>query len=108
MFRRNATQVGPMKKFKSKRVMFKCIAQTISTKLNITRSAHQCENRYKTVVNQRKVGCSILQKSVSNVEKKLNEEERSQNDVSASVSANHDYNGQNSGTNVMIVNFQEI
>ncbi|XP_060854355.1 uncharacterized protein LOC132932136 [Rhopalosiphum padi] len=99
MFRRNVTQVGPMKKFKSKREMFKCIAQTISTKLNITRSAHQCENRYKTVVNQRKVGCSILQKSVSNVEKKLNEEERSQNDVSASVSADHDYNGQNSGTN---------
>jgi len=99
MFRRNVTQVGPMKKFKSKREMFKCIAQTISTKLNITRSAHQCENRYKTVVNQRKVGCSILQKSVSNIEKKLNEEERSQNDVSASVSADHDYNGQNSGTN---------
>jgi len=46
MFRRNVTQVGPMKKFKSKREMFKCIAQTISTKLNITRSAHQCENRY--------------------------------------------------------------
>lgn len=55
--------------------------------------------RYKTVVNQRKVGCSILQKSRSIVENKLNEEERSQNDVSASVSADHDYNGQNSETN---------
>lgn len=55
--------------------------------------------RYKTVVNQRKVGCSILQKSRSNVEKELNEEERLQNDVTASVSADHDYNGQNSGTN---------
>lgn len=55
--------------------------------------------RYKTVVNQRKVGCSILQKSRSNVEKGLNEEERLQNDVTASVSADHDYNGQNSGTN---------
>lgn len=55
--------------------------------------------RYKTVVNQRKVGCSILQKSRSNVEKRLNEEERLQNDVTASVSADHDYNGQNSGTN---------
>lgn len=100
MYRRNVTQVGPMKKFKSKREMFKYIAQTISTKLNITRSAHQCENRYKTVVNQRKVGCSILQKSRPIVENKLNEEERSQNDVSASVSADHDYNGQNSETNV--------
>jgi len=46
MFKRNVTQVGPMKKFKSKREMFKYIAQTISSKLNITRSAHQCENRY--------------------------------------------------------------
>ncbi|XP_060879017.1 uncharacterized protein LOC132951245 isoform X1 [Metopolophium dirhodum] len=99
MYRRNITQVGPMKKFKSKREMFKCIAQTISTKLNIIRSAHQCENRYKTVVNQRKVGCSILQKSRSNVEKRFNEGDRLQNDVTASVSADHDYNGQNSRTN---------
>lgn len=78
--------------------------------------------RYKTVVNQRKVGCSILQKSRSNVEKRFSEGERLQNDVTASVSADHDYNGQNSGTNgnmlqsiiyiffglVIIVNFQEI
>lgn len=128
MYRQNITQVGPMKKFKSKREMFKCIAQSISTKLSIIRSAHQCENRYisykyffsmivvyiihillfteelnlfryKTVINQRKVGCSILQKSRSNVERRLNEEERLQNDVTASVSADHDYNGQNSGTN---------
>lgn len=55
--------------------------------------------RYKTVVNQRKVGCSMLQKPRSNFKKKLNEEERLQNDVTASVSADHDYNGQNSGTN---------
>lgn len=47
MFRENVTQVGPMKKFKSKREMFTFIAQTISIELNITRSAHQCENRYK-------------------------------------------------------------
>jgi len=46
MYRRNVTQVGPTKKFKSKREMFKFIAQAISTKLNIIRSAHQCENRY--------------------------------------------------------------
>lgn len=45
MYRRNVTQVGPMKKFKSKKEMFKYIAQMISAKLNITRSAHQCENR---------------------------------------------------------------
>lgn len=36
---------------------------------------------------------------MSNEEKKLNEEERSQNSVTASVSADHDYNGQNSEIN---------
>lgn len=46
MYKQNVTQVGPTKKFKSKREMFKCIAQTISANLNSTRSAHQCENRY--------------------------------------------------------------
>jgi len=45
----------------------------------------------------------MLQKSRSNFEKRLNEEERLQNDVTASVSADHDYNGQNSGTNGNIV-----
>lgn len=45
MYRRNVTQVGPTKKFKSKKEMFMYIAQSISTKLNIIRSAHQCENR---------------------------------------------------------------
>lgn len=55
--------------------------------------------RYKTVVNQRKVGRTILQKTRCNVEDGINEYERCQNDVTASVSADHDYNGQNSRTN---------
>lgn len=46
LYRRNVTQVGPMKKFKSKKEMFNFIANTISTRLNISKSAHQCENRY--------------------------------------------------------------
>lgn len=50
-------------------------------------------------MNQRKVGRTILQKTRSNVVNRINEDERSQNDVTASVSADHDYNGQNSGTN---------
>uniref|UniRef100_A0A2S2QEI9 Myb-like domain-containing protein n=1 Tax=Sipha flava TaxID=143950 RepID=A0A2S2QEI9_9HEMI len=100
MYRRNVTQVGPMKKFKSKREMFKYIAQIISTKLNIIRSAHQCENRYKTVVNQLKVGPTIVQKAKSDVGNNEEEsQERSQSDVTASVSADHDYNGQNSRIN---------
>lgn len=45
MYKRNVTQVGPMKKFKTKREMFKHIAFTISVKLNTTKSVHQCENR---------------------------------------------------------------
>ncbi|VVC28884.1 Hypothetical protein CINCED_3A010627 [Cinara cedri] len=99
MYRRNVTQVGPMKKFKSKREMFKYIAHTISTKLNISRSAHQCENRYKTVINRRNVSRKFLRKTISNGGKKLNEEERSQKAVTASVSADHDYNRQDSETN---------
>lgn len=51
-------------------------------------------------MNQRKVGRTILQKTKSNVEKKIYEDKRSQNDVKASVSADHDYNGQNSETNI--------
>lgn len=50
-------------------------------------------------MNQRKVGRTILQKTKSNVENRMNEDERSQNDVTASVSADHDYNGQNSRIN---------
>lgn len=61
--------------------------------------------RYKTVVNQRKVGYSVLQKA--NVEKRLNEEEKSQNDATASVSADHDYNGQNSETNGNILQLKK-
>lgn len=55
--------------------------------------------RYKTVINQRKVGRTILKRKKSNIGKILNEKERSQNDVTASVSADHDYNRQNSETN---------
>lgn len=56
--------------------------------------------RYKTVVNQLKVGPTILQNTKSNVENNEEEsQEKSQNDVTASVSADHDYNGQNSRIN---------
>lgn len=54
--------------------------------------------RYKTVINQRKVGRTILPKTKTNIGNILNEKERSQSDVTASVSADHDYNGQNSET----------
>lgn len=50
-------------------------------------------------MNQRKAGRTVIQKTRSNVQNRINEDERSQSDVTASVSADHDYNGQNSGTN---------
>ncbi|XP_050443149.1 uncharacterized protein LOC126847121 isoform X2 [Adelges cooleyi] len=98
MYRRNSTQVGPTKKFKSKKEMFGFIAQSLSERLNITRSAHQCENRYKTVVNQRKSGYFdrvLLGKKTTNTPKILDENEKSLNAATASVSADHDYNGLN-------------
>lgn len=64
--------------------------------------------RYKTVINQRKVGHKFLRKTMSNGEKKLNQEERSQNSVTASVSADHDYNGQNSEINGNILKVEIV
>jgi hypothetical protein len=51
-------------------------------------------------VNQLKVGPTIVQKAKSDVGNNEEEsQERSQSDVTASVSADHDYNGQNSRIN---------
>lgn len=50
------------------------------------------------MINQRKVGRTILQRKKTNIGNILNEKERSQSDVTASVSADHDYNGPNSKT----------
>lgn len=60
------------------------------------------------MLNQRNSGRErtnnlVLRKTRSNVEKKLKEKKRSQNDVTASVSADHDYNGQNLETNSNII-----
>ncbi|XP_050521844.1 uncharacterized protein LOC126894691 isoform X2 [Daktulosphaira vitifoliae] len=99
MYRRNATQVGPAKKFKSKKEMFNFISKSLSIRFNFVRTAHQCENRYKTVVNHRKVG--KFEKNLENQTKlhtmKLyNGNENLIKAATASVSADHDYNGKNS------------
>jgi len=45
--------IGPMKQFKSKKVMWIQISNDILTELNIERSAVQCENRYKTILKRK-------------------------------------------------------
>ncbi|RLU21200.1 hypothetical protein DMN91_005573, partial [Ooceraea biroi] len=42
--------VGPMKKFKNKKVMWMQIAKDMETVLGIQKTYIQCENRYKTVL----------------------------------------------------------
>jgi len=45
--------VGPMKMYKTKKVMWNRIAQDIKEILNIERTSVQCENRYKTVIKRK-------------------------------------------------------
>ncbi|XP_018564948.1 uncharacterized protein LOC108906220 [Anoplophora glabripennis] len=42
-------QVGPMKKFKSKKKMWEQISEDIQNKLKLIRTALQCETRFKTI-----------------------------------------------------------
>jgi len=46
--------VGPMRKFKNKKNMWEHIAQKANNALNITKTAAQCENRYKTVLKRKR------------------------------------------------------
>lgn len=58
------------------------------------------------MLNQQKIGIlgrpSIQKTRSSNVGKRLHEEEEYHNSATASVSADHDYNGKNSVTNSML------
>lgn len=57
--------VGPMKKFKTKKIMWDKISQDIKQILNIHRSAIQCENRYKTILKRKKKATDNNQQSGS-------------------------------------------
>ncbi|KAL1506446.1 hypothetical protein ABEB36_005812 [Hypothenemus hampei] len=46
--------IGPLKKFKTKKMMWKKISEDIESILNITKTALQCENRYKTIIKRKK------------------------------------------------------
>ncbi|XP_026825966.1 uncharacterized protein LOC113562068 isoform X1 [Ooceraea biroi] len=47
--------VGPMKKFKNKKVMWMQIAKDMETVLGIQKTYIQCENRYKTVLRRKRI-----------------------------------------------------
>lgn len=57
--------VGPMKKYKTKKVMWNQIAQDLKEILNIERTGVQCENRYKTVIKRKKKSIDNNSKSGS-------------------------------------------
>ncbi|KAL1489237.1 hypothetical protein ABEB36_014170 [Hypothenemus hampei] len=46
--------VGPLKKFKTKKVMWKKVSEDILSLLNINKIPYQCENRYKTIIKKMK------------------------------------------------------
>lgn len=49
-----AGQVGPLKKFRTKKAMFDQIAKKIKELMGVSRTGTQCETRYKTMMRTRK------------------------------------------------------
>lgn len=48
-------QVGPLKKFRTKRAMWEHITNEINKELNIERNYEQVQNRHKTLMRKRKL-----------------------------------------------------
>ncbi|KAF5278249.1 hypothetical protein FQR65_LT15738 [Abscondita terminalis] len=57
------SQVGPMKRFKTKKAMWMKIADNLNIAHNIKRTGVQVENRYKTVLKRKKVAVENNSKS---------------------------------------------
>lgn len=83
---RYVPQVGPDKKFRSKKDMFKRIAEHIFEETGKPRTGEQCENRYKTIMRRKRrngegstTGLSrariLLQKAAAGEDKEEEEEE---------------------------------
>uniref|UniRef100_A0A2S2NVG7 Uncharacterized protein n=1 Tax=Schizaphis graminum TaxID=13262 RepID=A0A2S2NVG7_SCHGA len=53
LYRKNISKVGLERTFRTKLKMFEYIADTINNILNITRTAEQCLNRYKTIFRRK-------------------------------------------------------
>lgn len=56
-------KVGPMKQFKTKKQMWAEIAKIINNEFSISKTAIQCENRYKTVLKRKKAAVDNNSKS---------------------------------------------
>ncbi|XP_077496637.1 uncharacterized protein LOC144107490 isoform X1 [Amblyomma americanum] len=56
-------QVGPFKKFKNKKMLFKQVSQDLAEVLGCNKTPQQCENRYKTVMRQKKMASDNNNKS---------------------------------------------
>lgn len=69
------SQIGPMKKFKSKKIMWTEISKELQDNLNISKTPLQIENRYKTVLKRKKKAVENNRKSGSSREEVPFEEE---------------------------------
>lgn len=69
------SQIGPMKKFKSKKIMWAEISKELQENLNISKTPLQVENRYKTVLKRKKKAVENNRKSGSSREEVPFEEE---------------------------------
>ncbi|CAN7937893.1 unnamed protein product, partial [Ixodes hexagonus] len=47
-------EIGPMKKFRTKKAMFEQIALDLQSVLGVSRTALQCDNRFKTLLKRKK------------------------------------------------------
>ncbi|XP_077536597.1 uncharacterized protein LOC144148946 [Haemaphysalis longicornis] len=56
-------QVGPFKKFKNKKMLFKQVSQDLADVLGCSKTPQQCENRVKTVRRQKRKACDNNNKS---------------------------------------------
>lgn len=46
--------IGPMKQFKTKKIMWEKIAKGLKDIIGVSKTSLQCENRYKTIMKQKK------------------------------------------------------
>ncbi|XP_077500265.1 uncharacterized protein LOC144111040 [Amblyomma americanum] len=60
-------QVGPFKKFKNKKMLFKQVSQDLATVLGCHKTPQQCENCYKTAMRQKKKASDNNNKSGASV-----------------------------------------
>nr|XP_037270684.1 uncharacterized protein LOC119162394 [Rhipicephalus microplus] len=50
-------EVGPFKKYKNKKMLFKQVSQDLADVLGGSKTPQQCENRVKTVIRQKRKAC---------------------------------------------------